>query len=100
MPELAGHVALAAVTALAWLGTGSLVLRPARGRVDDRLLEALNELAAGAIAFALVTFVAALVGGLYALPFVLATAAAAGVGRKPAVRPVMCVLVLCAPSAR
>ena len=80
LPELAGHVALAAVTALAWLGAGSLVLRRARGRVDDRLLEALNELAAGAIAFALVTFAAGLVGGLYPLPFVLATAAAAGVG--------------------
>ena len=85
MPELAGHVALAAVTALAWLGAGSLVLRRARGRVDDRLLEALNELAVGAIAFALVTLAAGLVGGLYALPFVLGTAAAAGVGLVRAV---------------
>ena len=39
LAALTGHVALAAVTALAWLGAGSLVLRRARGRVNDRLLE-------------------------------------------------------------
>ena len=75
--ELAAHVALAGVTALAWLGAGSIVLRSARGGVSDRLLEALNELGAGAVAFALLTFFAGLVGWLYAPPFVAITVAAA-----------------------
>lgn len=68
------------MTALAWLGAGAVVLRAGRGAVGDRLLEGLNELAAGAIAFAVVTFVAGLVGALYALPFVLLTAVAAAIG--------------------
>lgn len=71
---------LAAATALSWLGAGAVVLRAGRGAAGDRLLEGLNELAAGAIAFALITFVAGLVGALYALPFVLLTAVAAAIG--------------------
>ena len=55
-------------------------MRPARGAVGDRLLEGLNELAAGAIAFALLTLVAGLVGLLYALPFIVLTALAAIAG--------------------
>ena len=80
MPELLAHVALAAVTALAWLGAGALLLRPARGAVGDRLLEGLNEVGAGAIAFALLTFFAGLAGFLYAVPFIVVTAAAAVLG--------------------
>lgn len=85
MLELLAHVALAGLTALAWLGGGSLVLRPARAAVRDPLLEALNELAAGAVAFAFVTFLAGLAGALYELPFVLLSAAAAVVGTIRAV---------------
>ncbi len=80
MPELLAHVALAGVTGLAWLGAGSIVLRPGRGAVGDRLLEALNELGAGAIVFALLTFLAGLAGALYPLPFIVLTSAAAVVG--------------------
>ena len=80
MPELLAHVALAVVTALAWLGAGSLLLRPARGAVGDRLLEGLNELGVGAVAFALLTFFAGLAGFLYAVPFIVVTAAAAVLG--------------------
>lgn len=74
------HVALAGVTALAWLGAGAALLRPARGAAGDRLLEGLNELGAGAVAFALLTFLAGLAGALYALPLVVLTAAAAAAG--------------------
>jgi len=79
-PEFVGHVALAAATALAWLGAGSLTLHRGRGAVGDRLLEGLNELAVGAIVFALITFAAGLAGLLYPLPFALLTGAAAAVG--------------------
>jgi hypothetical protein len=50
------HVALAGATALAWLGTGSLVLMPL-GRSGDRGLDGLNRLGAGAVALALLTWV-------------------------------------------
>lgn len=80
MPELLAHVALAAATALAWLGLGVLLLRRARGATGDDLLAGLNELGAGAVAFALLTFFAGLAGLLDALPFAVLTAAAAVVG--------------------
>jgi hypothetical protein len=83
--ELVAHVGLAALTALAWLGAGSLVLRRARGAVADTLLEALNELAAGAVAFALLTFLAGLSGLLYPAPFIVLTACAALAGAFRAV---------------
>src|SRR3712207_823885 len=73
------HVALAAVTALAWLGLGSLVLLrvPDSG---DRLLDVLNRLGLGALAFALLTFAAGWLGLLYAAAYipVFAVTAAAG----------------------
>jgi hypothetical protein len=71
------HVALAAVTALSWLGLGSLLLRrfPAS---RDRLLDTLNRIGVGALAFALFTFAIGWAGLLYApvyLPVLAATAA-------------------------
>jgi hypothetical protein len=71
------HVALAAVTALSWLGLGSLLLRrfPAS---RDRLLDTLNRTGIGALAFALFTFAIGWAGLLYApvyLPVLAATAA-------------------------
>jgi hypothetical protein len=77
LAECLAHVALAAVTALAWLGLGSLLLAPL-GSGGDRLLNALNRIGVGAIAFALLTFAAGWSGLLYAeayLPVLAATAA-------------------------
>jgi hypothetical protein len=64
-----GHVALAALTALGWLGLGSLLLARVRAS-GDRLLDVLNRLGAGAIAFALLTFLAGLAGLLYTAVYV------------------------------
>jgi 4-amino-4-deoxy-L-arabinose transferase-like glycosyltransferase len=68
--------------ALAWLGGGSLLLSAGRGIVGDRLLEGLNELAVGAIAWAMLTFAAGFAERLYSLPFAILTAAAALVGAR------------------
>lgn len=65
MLECAAHVALAGLTALSWLGAGSLVLAPLRSS-GDRALDALNRIGAGALAFALATFAAGWLGLLYA----------------------------------
>lgn len=78
MLESAGHIALAALTALSWLGAGSLVLAPLGPR-GDRALDALNRVGAGALAFALLTFAAGWLGLLYAEVYVpIAVLSAAG----------------------
>ena len=79
MAEFLGHVLLAGATLLAWLGAGSLVLAPLGG-TGDRLLDGLNRIGAGALAFALATFAAGWAGALSsaAYRFVFALAAAGG----------------------
>jgi hypothetical protein len=80
--ECLAHAALAAGTALSWLGLGGLVLRPVTPS-GDRLLEGLNRLGVGALAFALLTFAAGWLGLLYAgvyIPVFAATALAGVVG--------------------
>jgi hypothetical protein len=79
LAECLGHVALAAVTALGWLGAGSLVLAPLRP-TGDGALDLLTRIGAGAVAFALGTFAVGWLGLLYAALYVpvLGVAAAAG----------------------
>lgn len=79
MAESAGHIALAAVTALAWLGAGTLLLRPLGGS-GDRLLDVLNRLAAGAILFGMVTFAAGWLGFVSAPATIVVTGVAAASG--------------------
>jgi hypothetical protein len=57
LPDCLAHFALGGVTALSWLGLGSIVLAPVTAN-GDRLLDALNRIAVGAIAFALLTLAA------------------------------------------
>jgi Dolichyl-phosphate-mannose-protein mannosyltransferase len=80
--ESLGHVLLAGATLLAWLGAGSLVLAPLGG-TGDRLLDGLNRIGAGALAFALATFAAGWAGALssaaYRLVFALGAAGGAWV---------------------
>jgi hypothetical protein len=75
--ETLAHIGLALATLFAWLGAGSLALLPLRLR-DDRLLDGLNRIGAGALAFALVTFAAGWLGALsttvYRVVFALAAA--------------------------
>jgi hypothetical protein len=89
-----GHVALAGLTALGWLGLGSLLLARVP-RSGDALLDGLNRLGVGAVAFALLTFFAAVAGLLYTALYVplLVVCAAAGalalrglVPRRPRLR--------------
>jgi hypothetical protein len=77
--SLAAHVALAALTALGWLGAGSALLARLP-RSGDVLLDALNRLGVGAIGFALVTFGAGLAGLLYRWLYVPALVVCAFVG--------------------
>lgn len=79
MLDCAAHVALAAVTALSWLGAGSLLLAPLRPS-GDRALDALNRIGAGALAFALATFAAGWLGLLYAEVYVPVAVLSAGGG--------------------
>jgi hypothetical protein len=78
------HVALAAVTALGWLGLGSVLLARVRPS-GDALLDALNRFGVGAIAFALLTFAAGLAGLLYTALYVpvLVACAVAGLAAVP-----------------
>jgi hypothetical protein len=74
------HVALAGLTALGWFGLGSVLLARIRP-TGDRLLDALNRFGVGAVAFALLTFFAGLVGLLYPavyVPVLVACAVAGG----------------------
>jgi 4-amino-4-deoxy-L-arabinose transferase-like glycosyltransferase len=77
--DCVAHVALAAVTAVSWLGAGSLALAPLRSS-GDRALDALNRIGAGALAFALATFAAGWLGLLYAEIYLVALAVAAAGG--------------------
>jgi hypothetical protein len=61
--ESLGHVLLAGATVLAWLAAGSLVLAPLAA-TGDRLLDGLNRIGVGALAFALATFAAGWAGAL------------------------------------
>jgi len=78
--ESLAHVLLAGATLLAWLGAGSLVLLPL-GRTGDRLLDGLNRIGVGALAFALATFAAGWAGGLSSAAYrsVVALAAVGGI---------------------
>ena len=80
MAESLGHVLLAGATLLAWLGAGSLVLLPL-GATGDRLLDGLNRIGVGALAFALATFASgwasALSSAAYRAVFALAAAGGA-----------------------
>ena len=79
MADLLAHLGLAALTVLAWLGLGSVVL--ARGpRVGDPLLDLLNRIGAGALSFALLTFAAGWAGVLYRPAYIPVFAAAALLG--------------------
>jgi hypothetical protein len=77
--ESLGHVLLAGATLLAWLGAGSLALAPL-DTTGDRLLDGLNRIGVGALAFALATFAAGWAGALsgVAYRFVFALAAVGG----------------------
>jgi hypothetical protein len=77
--ECLGHVLLAGATLLAWLGAGSLVLLPL-GATGDRLLDGLNRIGVGALAFALATFASGWAGALSSAAYrsVFALAAAGG----------------------
>ena len=67
------------MTALAWLGLGSLLLTPLR-RSGDALLDTLNRFGVGAVGFALLTFAAGLAGLLYRAAYVPALALCALLG--------------------
>lgn len=67
------------MTALAWLGLGSALLARAP-RSGDSLLDGLNRLGAGAVAFALLTFAAGLADLLYAVVYIPLLAAFAPAG--------------------
>jgi hypothetical protein len=77
--ECAGHIGLAAVQGLGWLGAGAIVLAPL-GRTGDRPLDLLNRVGAGAVALALLTFAFGWLGLLYVGVFVPLLAAAAVAG--------------------
>jgi hypothetical protein len=80
--ECLAHISLAGTTVLAWFGAGSLVLAPVP-RTGDRLLDGLNRVGVGALAFALATFAAGWAGLLmpaaYLAVFVVAAFAGAAV---------------------
>lgn len=80
MAESLGHVLLAGATLFAWLGAGALVLLPL-GTTGDRLLDGLNRIGAGALAFALATFASGWAGALSSPVYrsVFALSAAGGV---------------------
>jgi 4-amino-4-deoxy-L-arabinose transferase-like glycosyltransferase len=66
--DCAVHAALAGVTALGWLGLGSLVLAPLPAS-GETALDALNRLGAGAVAFALLTLAGGWLGLLHAAAY-------------------------------
>ena len=80
------HVALAAVTALAWFGAGSLLLARVRPS-GDRLLDTLNRFGVGAVAFALLTFAFGVAGLLYTAVYVPVLVASALAGAAAIPRP-------------
>jgi hypothetical protein len=85
LAECLGHVVLAALTVVAWLGLGSILLTPAPA-VADRRLDALNRIGVGAIGFALATFAAGWAGALNRAAYAAVFAAAAVAGLVVAVR--------------
>jgi hypothetical protein len=79
LAECLAHIALGAVTLLAWLGLGTIVF--VRGpRVGDPRLDVLNRVGVGAIAFVLLTFAAGWARLLYPAAYLPLFAAAALVG--------------------
>jgi hypothetical protein len=83
--ESIAHIVLAAATALAWLGLGSIVLRPL-GSTGDRGLDGLNWFGAGAISFSLLTFLAGWLELLYELTYIPFFVVAAVLGALAAYR--------------
>jgi hypothetical protein len=83
--ESATHLALTAVTATSWFGLGWVVLARVR-RTGDVLLDTLNRVGVGAVAFALLTLGAAAAGGLYTVVYVPFLVVCAAVGLIPARR--------------
>jgi 4-amino-4-deoxy-L-arabinose transferase-like glycosyltransferase len=78
LADCLAHVALAAVTVVAWFGLGSLLLTALKS--GDTRLDALNRIGAGAIAFALLTFGAGWAGVLHSIVYLAVFAPAAAVG--------------------
>ena len=72
-------MALAGLTALGWIGLGSLVLARVP-RSGDGLLDGLNRFGVGAVGFALLTFFAGVAGLLYAALYFPLLVACAAVG--------------------
>jgi hypothetical protein len=83
--ESLAHVVLAGATLLAWLGAGSLVLVPL-STTGDRLLDGLNRIGVGALAFGLATFAAGWAGALSSVAYCGVFALAAGGGSWVALR--------------
>jgi len=77
--ESLAHVVLAGATLLAWLGAGSLLLVPL-GTTGDRLLDGLNRIGVGALAFGLATFAAGWADALSSAAYRGVFAVAAGGG--------------------
>jgi hypothetical protein len=84
--DCAAHAALAGLTALSWLGLGTLLV--GRFGTGDVALDTINRIGVGAAAFALSTFAAALVHALYRGLYWPVFAACAAVGAVAAVRAV------------
>jgi hypothetical protein len=87
MLECLAHVFLAGVTILAWLGLGSLLLTPL-GSTGDRLLDTLNRVGVGALAFALATFAAGWIGFLSSAVY-LPVFALAAIGGAAVLHPLL-----------
>lgn len=76
MLQFVGHLVLAGLTSLAWLGLGSILLRPLRSS-SDPLLDVLNRIGAGAVGFALLTMGLGWIEALHPIGFRVALGAAA-----------------------
>lgn len=79
MADSVAHVALAALTALGWIGAGTLALAWVRPG-GSAALTLLNRFGAGALAFSLVTFAAGYLHLLYAEAYVPLVVACAAIG--------------------
>jgi hypothetical protein len=77
--DIVAHALLAAVTLVAWLGLGSVILGR-RPHVDDAVLDLLSRIGIGALGFALITFAAGWGRVLYRGAYLPVFALAAGVG--------------------
>jgi hypothetical protein len=79
LADCLAHAALGAITLLAWLGLGSVFLARAP-RVADPVLDLLNRVGLGVLAFALLTFAAGWAHLLYTPPYLALFAVSAAFG--------------------